>query len=293
MPCDISRLDQEKNACLQIILGCHQIPKAINLYFYIVRLSMLNAEKQLRLCICIHVSSHALCKIQLDTKYQRDNYLANTNWNFSGFRNYVAQQSSIHLQEEDNYMSIQIAEEDKGSLAFKMQITQNDNDDIKTQETENNNIAEETLIYGLEYPICKQCGNGRQKNVSVREFTYAELYTATYGFSKKHFLSKGGFGSVYRGTLTDGQCIAVKQYKHASSQGETEFRSEVHVLGTLQHKNVVMLLGSCSEGNHRLLVYEYVCNGSLNQHLSSKIWFTIFVSLLLSDNHIVSVRTFL
>uniref|UniRef100_A0A804J1Z2 non-specific serine/threonine protein kinase n=1 Tax=Musa acuminata subsp. malaccensis TaxID=214687 RepID=A0A804J1Z2_MUSAM len=185
-----------------------------------------------------------------------------------GFRNYVAQHSSIHLQEEDNYMSIQIAEENKGSLAFKMQITQNDNDDIKKQETENNNIAEETLIYGLEYPICKQCGNGRQKNVSVREFTYAELYTATNGFSKKHFLSKGGFGSVYRGTLTDGQCIAVKQYKHVSSQGETEFRSEVHVLGTLQHKNVVMLLGSCSEGNHRLLVYEYVCNGSLNQHLS-------------------------
>ncbi|CAL9159286.1 unnamed protein product [Musa hybrid cultivar] len=185
-----------------------------------------------------------------------------------GFRNYVAQHSSIHLQEEDNYMNIQIAEEDKGSLAFKMQITQNDNDDIKKQETENNNIAEETLIYGLEYPICKQCSNGRQKNVSVREFTYAELYTATNGFSKKHFLSKGGFGSVYRGTLTDGQCIAVKQYKHVSSQGETEFMSEVHVLGTLQHKNVVMLLGSCSEGNHRLLVYEYVCNGSLNQHLS-------------------------
>ncbi|CAL9092096.1 unnamed protein product [Musa textilis] len=185
-----------------------------------------------------------------------------------GFRNYVAQNSSIHLQEEDNYMSSQIAAEDKGSLAFKMQITQNDNDDIKKQETENNNIAEETLIYGLEYPICKQCSNGRQKNVSVREFTYAELHTATNGFSKKHFLSKGGFGSVYRGMLKDGQCIAVKQYKHASSQGETEFRSEVHVLGTLQHKNVVMLLGSCSEGNHRLLVYEYVCNGSLNQHLS-------------------------
>ncbi|RRT69520.1 hypothetical protein GW17_00013568 [Ensete ventricosum] len=149
-----------------------------------------------------------------------------------------------------------------------MQITQNNNDDIKKQETENINIAEETLIHGLEYPVCKQCGNGRQKYASIREFTYSELYTATNGFSKKHFLSKGGFGSVYRGMLKDGQYIAVKQYKHVSSQGETEFTSEVHVLRTLQHKNVVMLLGSCSEGNHRLLVYEYVCNGSLNQHLS-------------------------
>ncbi|URE01323.1 STYKc, partial [Musa troglodytarum] len=203
-----------------------------------------------------------------DDDYDDDDDLFSVDITPEGFRNYVAQNSSIHLQEEDNYMSSQIAAEDKGSLAFRMQITQNDNDDIKKQETENNNIAEETLIYGLEYPICKQCGNGRQKNVSVREFTYAELHTATNGFSKKHFLSKGGFGSVYRGMLKDGQCIAVKQYKHASSQGETEFRSEVHVLGTLQHKNVVMLLGSCSEGNHRLLVYEYVCNGSLNQHLS-------------------------
>ncbi|KAI4323633.1 hypothetical protein L6164_023224 [Bauhinia variegata] len=62
--------------------------------------------------------------------------------------------------------------------------------------------------------------------------------------------------------------IAVKQHKKASLQGEKEFKSEVNVLSKARHKNVVTLLGSCSEGNTRLLVYEYVCNGSLEQHLS-------------------------
>lgn len=64
--------------------------------------------------------------------------------------------------------------------------------------------------------------------------------------------------------------IAVKQHKNASFQGEKEFKSEVAVLSKARHKNVVMLIGSCSEGKSRLLVYEYVCNGSLDQHLSSK-----------------------
>ena len=100
-----------------------------------------------------------------------------------------------------------------------------------------------------------------------RDFKYSELYNATQGFSQKNFLSEGGFGAVYKGKL-DGMTIAVKQHKSASSQGEKEFKSEVNVLSNARHENVVMLLGSCSEGSNRLLVYEYVCNGSLDQHLS-------------------------
>ncbi|XP_045823116.1 probable serine/threonine-protein kinase PBL5 isoform X2 [Trifolium pratense] len=116
-------------------------------------------------------------------------------------------------------------------------------------------------------PVCSVCNNRRLKIESKREFSYLELYTATQGFSAKNFLSEGGFGSVYKGQL-DGMPIAVKQHKSASFQGEKEFRSEVNVLRRARHENVVMLLGSCSEGNNRLLVYEYVCNGSLDQHLS-------------------------
>lgn len=173
-------------------------------------------------------------------------------------------------------MSNQIAAEDKDSLASKMQLTLID--ELKIQE------------YGpishsvIEYSICKECGNQRPMTTLTRDFTFAELCTATNGFCQENFLSEGGFGSVYRGRLNDGLLIAVKQYKHESSQGEREFRSEVRLLGRLRHKNVVMLQGSCSQGNHRLLVYEYVCNGSLEQHLSSKILalFSFTVNKLIS-----------
>jgi len=117
-----------------------------------------------------------------------------------------------------------------------------------------------------EYPesLCSICKNRRPKIEWKRDFTYLDLQSATEGFAKKNFISEGGFGSVYRGE------VAVKQHKNASFQGDKEFKAEVHVLSKVRHKNLVRLLGSCSEGSRRLLVYEYVCNGSLDQHLSSK-----------------------
>ncbi|XLS77864.1 hypothetical protein HN51_062089 [Arachis hypogaea] len=96
---------------------------------------------------------------------------------------------------------------------------------------------------------------------------YAELELATGGFSEANFLAEGGFGSVHRGVLPDGQVIAVKQHKLASSQGDLEFCSEVEVLSCAQHRNVVMLIGFCIEDKRRILVYEYICNGSLDSHL--------------------------
>ncbi|KAL7120177.1 hypothetical protein ACP275_02G107000 [Erythranthe tilingii] len=118
--------------------------------------------------------------------------------------------------------------------------------------------------------ICSVCSNKRPKIGCQRDFTYAELHEATKGFSRKNFLSEGGFGFVFKGKLKDGLKIAVKQHKAASLQGENEFKSEVHVLSRARHQNLVVLLGSCSEGKHRLLVYEYVCNGSLEERLSDE-----------------------
>lgn len=117
-------------------------------------------------------------------------------------------------------------------------------------------------------PLCSIC----QHKAPVfgkppRWFTYAELELATGGFSQANFLAEGGFGSVHRGVLPDGQAIAVKQHKLASSQGDVEFCSEVEVLSCAQHRNVVMLIGFCVEDRRRLLVYEYICNGSLDSHL--------------------------
>ncbi|KAK7402270.1 hypothetical protein VNO78_14401 [Psophocarpus tetragonolobus] len=117
-------------------------------------------------------------------------------------------------------------------------------------------------------PLCSIC----QHKAPIfgkppRWFSYAELEFATGRFSRANFLAEGGFGSVHRGLLPDGQVIAVKQHKLASSQGDLEFCSEVEVLSCAQHRNVVMLIGFCIEDKRRLLVYEYICNGSLDSHL--------------------------
>ncbi|CAL1360741.1 unnamed protein product [Linum trigynum] len=117
-------------------------------------------------------------------------------------------------------------------------------------------------------PLCSIC----QHKAPVfgkppRWFSYAELELATGGFSQANFLAEGGFGSVHRGVLPDGQAVAVKQHKLASTQGDLEFCSEVEVLSCAQHRNVVMLIGFCIEDKRRLLVYEYICNGSLDSHL--------------------------
>jgi len=126
-------------------------------------------------------------------------------------------------------------------------------------------------------PLCSIC----QHKAPVfgnppRWFTFAELQLATGGFSQANFLAEGGFGSVHRGVLHDGQVIAVKQYKLASTQGDKEFCSEVEVLSCAQHRNVVMLIGFCVENGRRLLVYEYICNGSLDSHLYSKFLCILF-----------------
>ncbi|PIN26608.1 Serine/threonine protein kinase [Handroanthus impetiginosus] len=132
------------------------------------------------------------------------------------------------------------------------------------------NIDESNGIQMEEFqnPICSICKNRRPKIGLHRDFTYKELHEATEGFSNENFLSEGGFGFVFKGKLKDGLKIAVKQHKPASLQGEKQFKSEVYVLSQARHQNVVVLLGSCVEGSHRLLVYEYVCSGSLEERLS-------------------------
>ncbi|VVB00226.1 unnamed protein product [Arabis nemorensis] len=117
-------------------------------------------------------------------------------------------------------------------------------------------------------PLCSIC----QHKAPVfgkppRFYLYKELELATNGFSQSNFLAEGGFGSVHRGVLPGGQIVAVKQHKLASTQGDVEFCSEVEVLSCAQHRNVVMLVGFCIEESRRLLVYEYICNGSLDSHL--------------------------
>ncbi|KAG6737325.1 hypothetical protein POTOM_058841 [Populus tomentosa] len=103
---------------------------------------------------------------------------------------------------------------------------------------------------------------GLAHELSLRAFSYRELKNATKGFREE--LGKGSFGTVYKGTLYKGKkVIAVKRLEKLVSEGEREFLTEMRSIGKTHHKNLVRLLGYCTEDSQRLLVYEYMSNGSL------------------------------
>uniref|UniRef100_A0A6M2F0M8 Cysteine-rich receptor-like protein kinase 10 n=1 Tax=Populus davidiana TaxID=266767 RepID=A0A6M2F0M8_9ROSI len=93
------------------------------------------------------------------------------------------------------------------------------------------------------------------------------IHLATDNFSEVNKLGQGGFGSVYKGTLPNGQYIAVKRLSRDSTQGEQEFKNEVLLVAKLQHKSLVRLLGFCFEQEERLLIYEFMPNLSLNNFI--------------------------
>ncbi|XP_022974898.1 inactive protein kinase SELMODRAFT_444075-like isoform X2 [Cucurbita maxima] len=117
-------------------------------------------------------------------------------------------------------------------------------------------------------PLCSLCQHKAPAfGKPPRQFTLKELEEATDRFSDLNFLAEGGFGIVHRGILRDGQVVAVKQLKCGGLQADADFCREVRVLSCAQHRNVVLLIGFCIEDTMRLLVYEYICNGSLDFHL--------------------------
>ncbi|KAL5552882.1 hypothetical protein UlMin_040283 [Ulmus minor] len=98
-------------------------------------------------------------------------------------------------------------------------------------------------------------------------FSYEELMEITNGFSHQNVLGEGGFGCVYKGVLSDGRLVAIKQLKAGSGQGEREFKAEVEIISRVHHRHLVSLVGYCISENHRLLVYEFVPNQTLEHHM--------------------------
>ncbi|XP_050292263.1 G-type lectin S-receptor-like serine/threonine-protein kinase LECRK2 [Quercus robur] len=100
------------------------------------------------------------------------------------------------------------------------------------------------------------------KGLTLNLYSYDELRKATNGF--KDELGRGSFGTVYKGALYKGKkLVAVKRLEKLVEEGEREFRAEMRAIGRTHHKNLVQLLGYCAEGSKRLLVYEFMSNGSL------------------------------
>nr|XP_043629806.1 cold-responsive protein kinase 1-like [Erigeron canadensis] len=119
---------------------------------------------------------------------------------------------------------------------------------------------------------CKDAKNYLSGNLrTISYFSFQALKKATKNFHDSNLLGKGGFGPVYMGKLEDGQLVAVKKLAlDKSQQGEAEFLAEVKMITSIQHKNLVRLLGCCSEGPQRLLVYEYMVNRSLDLMIYGK-----------------------
>ncbi|XP_074309738.1 putative serine/threonine-protein kinase PBL3 [Silene latifolia] len=112
---------------------------------------------------------------------------------------------------------------------------------------------------------------------SLKAFSYSDLKTATKKFGPDSVIGEGGFGYVFKGWIDEqtllpakagtGMMVAVKKLKPEGYQGHREWLTEVNHLGQLHHPNVVKLIGYCSDSENRLLVYEYMSNGSLENHL--------------------------
>ncbi|XP_044361871.1 G-type lectin S-receptor-like serine/threonine-protein kinase RKS1 [Triticum aestivum] len=111
---------------------------------------------------------------------------------------------------------------------------------------------DEELVWGI----------GRSSELKL--FNFSQLSDATSNFSDENKLGQGGFGPVYKGQLPEGLEIAIKRLASQSGQGLTEFRNEVQLIAKLQHTNLVRLLGCCSQGDEKILIYEYLANKSLD-----------------------------
>ncbi|XP_072994975.1 brassinosteroid LRR receptor kinase BRI1-like [Typha latifolia] len=101
----------------------------------------------------------------------------------------------------------------------------------------------------------------------LQKLTLADLLEATNGFHNDYLIGSGGFGDVYRAQLKDGSVVAVKKLIHVSGQGDREFTAEMETIGKIKQRNLVSLLGYCKVGEERLLVYEYMKYGSLEDVL--------------------------
>ncbi|KAJ0454372.1 putative protein kinase RLK-Pelle-RLCK-VIIa-1 family [Helianthus annuus] len=134
-------------------------------------------------------------------------------------------------------------------------MTQDAENGMPTENSTQKMVANEVLKHG-------------NSEVVAKAYTFHDLAHATENFNPDLLIGKGGFGRVYKGHLGDkNQVVAVKQLDMIKVQGNREFLAEVLTIGRVHHPNLVNLIGYCVNGHQRLLVYEYMANGSLEEHL--------------------------
>ncbi|XP_042502715.1 probable receptor-like protein kinase At1g30570 [Macadamia integrifolia] len=125
-----------------------------------------------------------------------------------------------------------------------------------------------TNARGSKFSVGSLNLNGSLALVRVgKRFTIAEIRAATKNFDESLVIGVGGFGKVYKGEIEDGTLAAIKRAHPQSEQGLTEFETEIEMLSKLRHRHLVSMIGFCEENNEMILVYEYMANGTLRNHL--------------------------
>lgn len=137
-------------------------------------------------------------------------------------------------------------------------------------------VSSSTTSNGESTPSTPNTGEELKVASQLRKFTFNELKSATRNFRPESLLGEGGFGCVFKGINGTGTTpvkpgtgltVAVKTLNHDGLQGHKEWLAEVNFLGDLLHPNLVKLIGYCIEDDQRLLVYEFMPRGSLENHL--------------------------
>ncbi|CAL4978957.1 unnamed protein product [Urochloa decumbens] len=142
---------------------------------------------------------------------------------------------------------------------FSVVPTTNIGTDSKDRSKSNNTVKPQNELTGNGY-------GHSSLHLENRRFTYRKLEMITDGFQR--VLGRGGFGYVYSGFLEDGTQVAVKLRSHSSNQGVKEFLAETHILTRIHHKNLVSMVGYCKDGEYMALVYEYMAEGTLQEHIA-------------------------